>query len=397
MNQINTPVNAAPTKRIETRAKAVLCHIVMALVALCLSVALLPVKAFALEGPELTESQAAIVVDQAGNVLWSLNPDEELPMASITKIMTAMVALDSGVPLDTVCTITEEELYWNSQEAGYKETDTPTLLELFQAMLVYSGNDAALNVALNVSGTEEAFVNLMNQKAAELGMTHTHFANPHGLEDEGHYSCVSDLVLMGRYAMEHYPLIAETVQMRSVDVVVNGQVETLYSTDDLMEIYEGLLGIKTGAVEAGKGFLGASRRGDVALYTAVLGCVSSEGRFYDTALLMDWAYETFRTRSFGQPGAVLRVSPYALSFKTKCPITMPSTYAATVWPEGSVSYRRVTEAPDVLVEPGDVYAATWWRQSGRFCGGGSIKVDGQAYGIPSVNVFALPLFLGSEE
>ena len=145
---------------------------------------LAPTRALAADGqeaPTLTEAQAAIVVDQAGNVLFSKNADQEFPMASITKVMTAIVALDSGKSLDDVCTITDANLGGEAQAAGYVETDTPTFRELLNAMLVYSANDAAYNVAVNVAGSEAAFVERMNAKAQEIGMTHTHFVNSHGL------------------------------------------------------------------------------------------------------------------------------------------------------------------------------------------------------------------------
>lgn len=354
---------------------------------------IVPVEAFAVESePELTEAQAAIVCDQAGNVLYSKDPQGTYPMASITKIMTAMVAIDSGVPLDTICSITVEELYWNSQEIGYVETDTPTLYELLLSTLVYSGNDAALNVALNVSGTEQAFVDKMNAKASELGMNHTHFVNPHGLEADGHYSCVEDLVIMGRYAMEHYPLIAQIVRIRSITIMVNGEEETYESTDELMEVYEGLLGIKTGGVESGTAFLGASARDGVTLYTAVLGCSTGWGRFEDTMRLMDWAYAKFRTKPIAAPTWSIAISPYALGFSQKCIVSMPEGQSLRLWPGESLSYRTVLNNPRLMVESGDPIGASWWRQSGRFAGAGTYVAREPMAGVPGVNVFELPLF-----
>ena len=147
--------------------------------------------------PTISEAQCAIVCDSSGNVLWSMNADREMALASITKVMTAVVALDSGLDLDSPCTISYVDLGPYSQTAGFTESDTPTLRELLRVMLVYSGNDAAVYIAQNVAGSEEAFVTLMNEKARELGMTHTHFANPHGLEADGHYSSVADLVILG--------------------------------------------------------------------------------------------------------------------------------------------------------------------------------------------------------
>ena len=142
---------------------------------------------------KLTEATTAIVTDAQGNVLWSKNPDQELPMASITKVMTAIVALDSGVNLDEPCKISVPDLEEGSQVAGLTSDDTPTLRQLIMMMLVYSANDAAYNIAINVSGSQQAFVDQMNKKASEIGMTHTQFQNPHGLDADGHYSTARDL------------------------------------------------------------------------------------------------------------------------------------------------------------------------------------------------------------
>lgn len=348
--------------------------------------------AHALSDPWIEEAPAAMVCDQAGNELWSRNAEEELAPASITKVMTAMVALDSGYGLDDRCFITEHEFSLGAQLAGYVATDTPTMRELLQATLIYSGNDAALNVAINVAGSEEAFVNLMNQKTQELGMTHTHWANPHGLEEEGHYTCVRDLVIMGRYAMEHYPFIAETVHMRGVELLINGSYLWLESTDDLMETYEGLLGIKTGAVESGYTFLGASQRSGVSLYTAVLGCDTDEGRFADTAALMDWGYENFAGRTFGREGWVVRMAPYALGFAARTQVTLPSDQVAHSWPTGSITYRTISVSPDVALDRAMPFGAIWWRQSGRLCGASLTHVDETLTQAPALNILSQPLF-----
>jgi D-alanyl-D-alanine carboxypeptidase (penicillin-binding protein 5/6) len=233
--------------------------------------------------PQVTEAKSYEIIDQDGNVLASHDATEHMAPASITKIMTAMVALDSGVDLDKTCTIQDMTYQDGAQLAGYKAGDAPTLRELMMAMLVYSANDAAANIAVAVSGSVDKFAELMNKKAQEIGMTNTQFKNPHGLEEDGHYSCAHDLALMGRYALENYPLIAAAVTTRSVTVTAGGQQKTLASTDDLMGSYAGLCGIKTGAVESGTTFLGSSRRWGVQLFSAVLGCSTHEGRFTDTS------------------------------------------------------------------------------------------------------------------
>ena len=272
--------------------------IALATFALCslMAVAVAPrAYAYAAEVPEhqVSEAQCYFVSDGAGHTILERNADQQMEPASITKVMTAMVVLDSGASLDAPATITRGDYQDDAQIAELKPADGVTVRQLFQLMLVYSANDAADNLAINVFGSIDACVDRMNQKARELGMTGTRFANVHGLSQDGHYSCARDLVTMGRYALEHYPLIAQTVHMRSVDVTLGGEQRTFRSTDDLMETYAGLRGIKTGVVESGKAFLGASTHGTASVYSCVLGCSTNDGRFADTEALMSWAYKHY--------------------------------------------------------------------------------------------------------
>ena len=369
--------------------------LLLALLVMAVALTAFPRNARALGGePAISEAYSAIVMDSEGNVLWSLNADEEMAMASTTKVMTAMVALDSGIDLDTVCTINPVDLGPYSQTAGFASYDSPTLRELLRVMLVYSGNDAACYVAQNVAGSEEAFVALMNQKAAELGKTHTHYANPHGLEEEGHYSSAADLATMGRYALEHYPFIASTVRLRSVSAIVAGGWQTFPSTDALMDYYPGLLGIKTGTVGAGAVFVGAARRNGITLYTAVMGCATSAGRFNDTAALLDWAYDNYVPRSVGRERWVLDVAPYALDFRFDCVASATTNTVARVWPDGGgLSYSNTHRSFWLLAEPGDEYGMVSWSQDGRRLCQVRSAYRATLARVPAINQFALPLFM----
>lgn len=319
--------------------------------------------------PVLSEAQEAYITDQAGNVLYEKNAEQEMPMASITKIMTAIVALDSGKSLDDVCTITVPDLQEDAQMAGYTETDTPTFGELMRVMLVYSANDAAYNIAVNVAGSEDAFVDLMNQKAQELGMTHTHFSNPHGLAEDDHYSCAKDLVTMGRYALENYPLIAQLVSTESTTGTVGGQQVTFNSTDELLGQYQGARGIKTGTVETGTCFLGASERNNVQLFTCVLGCTTNAGRFNDTKALWDWAYSSYNAISLGNSKWLLGLHSYAYNFAFKVAYVAQGDYTGLAWPEGSdVSYTMVSPKTAALLDVNTGYGWSAWKQDGRTLG-----------------------------
>ena len=294
-----------------------------------------PTKAIAVESePNPSEAEAAMVVDAQGDVLYEKNPDEEINMASVTKVMTAVVALESGVSLDTVCTLSAPSLDENAMVAGYQTGDTSTLRDLLRAALVYSANDGAYEVAVAVAGSEQAFVQMMNDKAAELGMNSTHFENSHGLDADGHHSTVHDLTILARYAMTKHPFIADTVRQTEVTVPIGGNNVTLPTVDTLLSSYPGLLGIKTGAGNYVTSFLGCARRNGVTLYTSVLGCKTKEGRFADTASLLDWAFGTYDAHSYANPRLREGSRTFAYNFAFSCVVSPDSFATGLSWPDG---------------------------------------------------------------
>ena len=330
-------------------------------------VALVPTQARAddLGDPQLREAQAAMVVDSEGNVLYSKNPDVEINMASITKIMTAVVALESGTPLDTVVQLHDVSLMDGAVVAGYREGMTSSLYDLMRVMLVKSANDAAEEVAIAIGGSEEGFVQMMNDKASELGLEHTHFANPHGLDADGHYSSVADLTKLARYALTTQPLIAETVRLTRVTAPVGARSVTFETTDQMLSTYKGMLGIKTGVGNQYTSFLGCARRGGVTLYTCVLGCTTKQGRFDDTARLLDWAWRTYDRHELAWSYATVDTRPYAYRFGLSCAITSDRDLTGLVWPAGGVAtFRKTMENPS-LTEPGSTVGVCQWAQDGR--------------------------------
>jgi D-alanyl-D-alanine carboxypeptidase (penicillin-binding protein 5/6) len=315
--------------------------------------------------PDIAEATGAFVMDSDGDTLYELNAYQEMAPASITKIMTAMVALDSGVDLDEPVPFVETEFGEAAQVVGYADGDTPTMRELLMATLVYSGNDAALNVAYGVAGSKEAFADLMNAKVAELGLEHTRFANPHGLEEDGHYSCAADLCVMGRYALENYPFIRDAVRTHYITVYPKGQKVTLESTDELMGSYDGLLGIKTGNTESGASFLGAARRNHVTVYSCALCCDTKEGRFSDTRTMLDWAFGLYEARTLAHDDLALRTSPWADGFWLRCPVSANRDVTGSIFCEGKVTYTTSMLRPSIFVSPHDTCGTTVWNQEGH--------------------------------
>ncbi len=276
--------------------------------------------------PSITSS-IALIADGDGNILFSRNSDEITAMASITKLMTAIVALESGYPLDTMCTVSENalDLTWESSVVGYKVGDVVSLNDLLHGLLVHSGNDAAVIIAEAIGGTEENFVDMMNAKAQELGMYDTHFANPHGLDAEGHYTTANDLLILARYAMS-FPLIASIVGTSSIDLMVDGTIETYNTTDLLIGIYPGIRGIKTGyTANAGRAFVGLATRGGQSIYVIQIGADSEEQRWIDVNEMLDWAFSHYPEQSLDTPDIASSASiSYADHFGWTVTATLPS-------------------------------------------------------------------------
>ncbi|MBQ9058481.1 MAG: D-alanyl-D-alanine carboxypeptidase [Atopobiaceae bacterium] len=338
--------------------------------ALCaLSVVLSRPALAATSQPKLEEAESAVLADNAGNILWSKNPDDKIPPASITKIMTAMVALDAEIPMDEMVECTDVDLQWDAQMAGYLPGQKVSFDELMRMTLIYSANDAATLVARKVAGSEGEFAKLMNKKAAEIGMTNTTFKNPHGLEEDGHVATARDLVTMGRYAMSHYPYIVKTVAKPNTTATIEGEEVVFASTDDLMQTYKGLMGIKTGASEHGTTFLGSARRNDTTLYTCVLGCKTNSGRFADTASLMDWAWSQYKRYDLAKAGTCPKLAPFAWHFGYSCVVETLEDSDGLVWPDGGATkFSQVMMRPEMLVSPSQAYGAKMWIQDGRIVG-----------------------------
>ena len=250
--------------------------------------------------------------------------------------------------------------------AGYQPGQTSSLEDLMRVMLVRSANDAAYEVAVACAGSEQAFVDKMNDKAAELGMTHTHFVNPHGLDAEGHHSSVSDLVTLARYAMTRYPFISDTVRRTSVTVPIGSASITFPTVDTFLTSYRGALGIKTGTGDTVTSFLGAARRGGTTLYTCVLGCKTAQGRFSDTRALMDWAFTRYQRYQLSRAGQIVAVQPYAYHFGLSAVVSADTSAKGLVWPDGgSTTYERTLRTSGVLSVPNEGVGVCQWMQDGR--------------------------------
>lgn len=283
------------------RLAAIACSLALALVMGA------PTIARALTDPAIDASAALLVEPKSGTVLYELNADETRYPASTTKIMCALVVLEHADLSDQV-TVEEgdlDALTPDSSVAGFKPGEVLTVEQLLYGLLLPSGNDAAYILARAVGGSTEAFVQMMNDRAAELGCTGTHFVNPCGLHDPDHYTTARDLIKMTEAAMENEEF-ARIVATPSFDLpATNVQpARTLYNTNLLINgnsslYYEPARGVKTGNTdEAGRCLVGAAEQDGVTLYSVALGCADGAvpASLTETRRLFEWAYSEWAVR-----------------------------------------------------------------------------------------------------
>jgi D-alanyl-D-alanine carboxypeptidase len=226
-----------------------------------------------------------------GEVLASHDAREQLPMASITKLMTSIVALEHA-SLDDVATVSPATAAVGESTINLRPGERVALRDLITAALVQSANDAANAIATYVGrGSVPRFVAMMNARARQLGLTDTHFANPDGLDAPGHYSSARDVTKLARVAMNK-PFIRQTVRL--VDTTAAGR--RLHTWNDLLSTYPRLIGVKTGHTNgAGWSQVAAARGSGVTVYATILGGETREGRNADLARLLSWGLTRFRT------------------------------------------------------------------------------------------------------
>ncbi len=251
----------------------------------------------AAEGPPAVKAKAVVVADSSGDVLYSLNGDKRRAIASITKIMTALVTIARTKPNDRVVVRGPAPAVGEST-FGLRGGEKLRVRDLLTAALVQSANDAAYALATYVGhGKVQRFVRLMNKRAGALGLENTHYARPDGLDAPGGYSTALDTLKVAREAMKHW-LFRQIVKTRGG--VVAGR--RLYVWNDLLSSYPGAIGVKTGHTDrAGWSEVAAARRDGLTLYAIVLGSPTRSRRNKDLAGLLDWG--------FGQYGRVRLISP----------------------------------------------------------------------------------------
>lgn len=251
----------------------------------------------------ITAPSAVLMEASSGKVLFEKNPHEKRACASITKVMTMLLvceAIDSGkLSLDDTITASAHAASMGGSDIWLEEGETMSAEDMIKATVVASANDAAVALAEHLCGSEEVFVQKMNEKAKLLGMNDTVFKNCNGLDEDGHITSAYDVAVMSRELMKHEMIFDYTSIW--LDNLRGGKTQ-IVNTNKLLKTYNGITGLKTGTTnDAGCCMSASAKRGDMSLVAVVLGCNSGKERFSDAAALLDYGFANFSVTHLTAP------------------------------------------------------------------------------------------------
>ncbi len=254
--------------------------------------------------PPMNHAESAVLIDvHSGRILYSKNGDKEMRIASLTKIMTSILAIESGRLSDQV-TVSSRAYGTEGSSIYLKLGQKISLQDLLYGLMLRSGNDAAVAIAEHVGGSIEGFAYMMNEKAEWLGLKHTHFVNPHGLDAKDHYSSANDLAVLTAYALGN-PVFRDIVKTK-VKTVPNPDGEWNYrwnNKNKMLSLYEGADGVKTGYTKtANRCLVSSATRNGQQLAVVTL---NDSYDWADHQLLLDYGFEHFPQSRLIEQGSVL--------------------------------------------------------------------------------------------
>lgn len=274
-------------------------RIITAIIILMFVFALFSIIVYSTGGISLSAKSAVLYQPQTDNYLYEKNPDVRLPMASTTKIMTAIVATEALDPNELVL-IPKEACGKEGSSIYLTEGETLTFSDLLHGLLLSSANDAACAIALSVSGSIENFASLMNEKAEQMGLSNTHFENPHGLDSEAHYTTARELAKIGAAALD-IPLLKEIMAKKTATITnLDGTTRYLYNHNKLLNLYDGAIGIKTGFTKkSGRCLVGACEKDGLTFVTVTINAPSD---WSDHMKMFDMGYSLLELRTPAKAG-----------------------------------------------------------------------------------------------
>ena len=371
------------------------------LISICLLFSLFAPAASALDEPPLHSAKAVVLADMdSGRLLYEMNKDEQRSPASLTKIMTVMLAVEAlergEVSLDEMVTAQADclaGLNTDSSTSGIQPGEIISYQDLLYCAMVHSANEACNILAHRVSGSVPAFVELMNRRAAELGCTSTHFSDPNGLSNENHYTTAYEMYLITREALEH-PLFAEICNTRGYDMAATNlsQARSFANSNALITadseygssyVYPAAAGVKTGFTQlAGYCLVSTAEKDGVRLLAVVMGCdgwlnagIDEYENFTDTIRLYNWAFSNFSYRqAVSSLSTVTRVE-VENAVETDAYASLRPQNDVTLLLPKDLNLESVELSPTIYTEK--LVAPI---EAGTVLGRAEILIDGRSYG-----------------
>lgn len=283
-----------------------------------------------------------IVIDcDTGEVYAASNEHAKLPMASTTKVVTALIALENAAP-DEVITVDKQSCNVEGSSVYLKEGEQLTVMELLYCLMLRSGNDCAMVLARNTMGSYEEFIAAMNRKAESMNLKNTHFCNPHGLHDDNHYTSCYDLAMLTREAMKN-ALFRKIVSTKEITV----GSRYLVNKNKMLTSFQGGTGVKTGFTKrAGRCLVSSATRGQKSLVTVVLNCGDMWER---SAALMEDVFNQYEDRTFASSNAPIMLEAFGFDLKIAC--CVKNNIALTIKKAESAKYTTDIKLYKKLVPP----------------------------------------------
>jgi D-alanyl-D-alanine carboxypeptidase (penicillin-binding protein 5/6) len=294
---------------------------------------------FVVSAKQDTSARAAVIMDvNSGRILYSKNMDEKLAMASTTKIMTTLVAIESG-RLDDMLTVSRKASLTEGSSIYLKEGEKHKVSDLLYAIMLRSGNDAAVAVAEHIGGSIDGFAVLMNKKAREIGAKNTKFANPHGLDAEGHFTTAGDLALITAYALKNQ-MFSDIVSCKKK--TINGPTNenwdrVMINKNKMLWQFDGGDGVKTGFTKkAGRCLVSSATRNGMRLVCVVLNCGPM---WNDSSVLLEYGFKNYSNKKVVDKNSIFKVVEVRNGKERFVPVKPTDDFVLALRTDGTESVR----------------------------------------------------------
>jgi D-alanyl-D-alanine carboxypeptidase (penicillin-binding protein 5/6) len=309
---------------------------------------------YADDEPQVNAISAVLMDSETGRVLWEKDCDKPMAMASTTKIMTCIIALENG-SLDDEVVVGKNATLAPPVKMYLTEGEKIRLEDLLYALMLQSSNDAAVAVAEHIGGSVENFCEMMNTKAAELGCKDTVFETPNGLDKGNHHSTAREMAVITRYALKNEEFV-RIINTPNADFTTNKKHYAFANKDRLLTEYEGAMGVKTGFTgKAGHCFVGAAKRGDRQLISVVLasgwGSVGKSRKWSDTKAILDYGFNNFEKTPIIQKGAELSAACVDRAKESSVPLAAEEDVSILMKKGENVDYKLKIDKPYFISAP----------------------------------------------